>query len=221
MAAPRTCVWPFPSAAGGSGGNLLSSRYAQLHSRRCRFRAVQRQSHRQATPVGPGIAPTARAQGHDGRGGGGAAAGLAVEDQPPGERPPLHQPARRPRPLRGVRGRGPADRRLAHADGQGLPPAGLVACLRRHPVQRLHRPGDRRRIAAGVRTPGGPRPVADPGIRRGADQRSAAGGPPSDIDKRVSVGPAARTGSPTPSIRCGCGRSSTSPRCAGWSAASR
>lgn len=34
-------------------------------------------------------------------------------------------------------------------------------------------------------------------------------------------GPAARTGSPIRSIRYGCGRSSTSRRCAGWSAASR
>lgn len=221
-AAPRACVWPFPSAAGGSGGNLLSSRYAQLHSRRCRFRAVQRQSHRQTTPVGPGIAPPARAQGHDGRGGGGAAAGLAVEDQPPGERPPFHQPARCPRSLRGVRGRGPPDRRLAHADGQGLAPAGLVARLRRHPVQRLHRSGDGRRIAAGVRTPGDPGPVADPELCRGADQRSTAGGPAKPTSTSASVsGPAARTGSPIPSTRCDCGRSSTSPRCAGWSAASR
>ncbi len=71
-----------------------------------------------------------------------------------------------------------ADRRLADADGQGVPPAGLVARLRRHPVQRVHRAGDRGGEPARLRTPGGAGPVADPGVRGGDDHRQPAGGHP-------------------------------------------
>lgn len=144
-------------------------------SRRCSFRGVQRQPHRQATPIGPGAAQAPGSEEHDGRAGGRASSRLPVQDQPTGERPPLHQPARCPRPVRGVRGRGRAHGRLAHADGQGLAPAGLVARLRRHPVQRLHRPGDGRREPADVRAADHSRPPPDPRLRGGRHHRRAAG----------------------------------------------
>lgn len=191
-------------------------------SRRCSFRGVQRQPHRQATPIGPGAAQAPGSEEHDGGAGRRTSPRLPVQDQPAGERPSLHQPARCARPVRRVRGRGRAHGRLAHADGQGLAPAGLVARLRRHPVQRLHRPGDGRGEPADVRSrrssPGCSRPT--PTRRRSSPARCRSRRPRTSRSGSRSA-PAARSASGTRSVRCACGRSSTRVRCTGsWAAGS-